>query len=163
MESSRSVGSAIATAALLSIFVAGCAADDPSEADPSGAPTTAASAGSAVGTVRAWIAARNDALRTGDATAASALAASCETCQDVLAGTERVHHGGQWRVDRAMVTEQSGETVTVAADITVARPRDEISLRFVVDPSERAPVRQLVFLLPRPGAAAGTVGSMIGR
>lgn len=167
MESSRRVGWAIATAALLGFVFAGCGADDPPQTDPpTGQPSSSqvtAPARSAVGTVRAWVAARNDALSTGDTAAAAALAASCDTCEDVLAGIKRERLGARWHVDRALVTEQSGDTATVLADITVTRPRDEMSLRFVVDPSDRAPVRRLVFLLPRAaGAAAGSAGAMIG-
>jgi len=82
---------------------------------------------SAVVTVRAWISARNRALRTGDSSVVESLTGrECGTCEAYLGG-------GRWSVDGARVTRHVVRKAWVAVGITAAhRPQERVALEFEV-------------------------------
>ena len=166
MTSRRRIGPAIGTAVLLILVSTGCGVDESPAteiADTRGTTARTSPTDAAVGTVRAWVAARNDAVARGATSDADALTEGCELCDQLLATDSP--DGRAWRLDGARVAAESGDTVTVLADVTVAesRPREELSLRFVVDVRNPATIRHLTFLLPRAGGAAGSTGGAIGQ
>jgi hypothetical protein len=79
----------------------------------------------AVAIVRGWVAARNEALGSGDTSAVDALtAADCGTCSDFL-------RGDRWSVDDAHVSQHTVDTATVAARVTLNAAR-HLALEFNV-------------------------------
>ena len=166
MTSRCRIGPAIGTAALLILVATGCGTDESPAAevaDTRGTTARTSPTDAAVDTVRAWVAARNDAVAGGTTSDADALTEDCELCDRLLASGPP--DGRAWRRDEARVIDRAGDRATVAADITVAesRPRERWSLRFVVAVGDPATIRELGYLLPRAGGAAGSVGGTIGR
>ena len=94
---------------------------EPTTDEPTADPMTP------VETVRAWVAARNDALRTGDISGAFIYARSdCWQCEELLTPIEETYRrgghysGGQWRIDADRVARRRGDTAIVTAGITVS-------------------------------------------
>jgi hypothetical protein len=134
---------------LLLVLLGGCSDDDP-EPDI-GAPTSSAltastpslsttgSASSTVmpttplgpeETVRAWVAARNDALRNGDTSAVELLGTdACTTCEDSLEPIREVYaNGGHyetegWKILATRVEPKSSTTAKVNTGIEYAAGR----------------------------------------
>jgi len=186
MKSSHTARAVIGVVALLLTFaVAGCDENDPSSSPPpsstpsspdSSSPTEATSTGSSgaaerltpVETVRAWVAAHNTALGSGDTEEVVALTGpACSTCDELRKSVAAVHraggyfHGGRWKVDAAEVTHRSSDSVTVTAGVTVnagttksnrhadpeAYPEEKFVLKFEVGPAGgRDVVTRIVFL-----------------
>jgi len=140
MKSSIRARSATAVASLLLAGLAGCSDQDgpPTmvatlvESSPYAGPPVGSAAAkgaelSAVVTVRAWIAARNRAVGTGDWSVVDDLTGrGCGTCDNYL-------RGGRWSVDRARVTRHVVRSAWVAVGITIAnRPQERVATEFEV-------------------------------
>ena len=148
---------AAACVAALSIagLVAGCseqklqtkavdAATESPTLSSSGPVGSAAAAGAeltAETMVRAWIAARNDALRTGDLSAVDALTAQgCDSCS-------RHQQGVRWSVDAARVSQHTVDSATVAARVTLPSAR-RLALEFKVERVDGEPVITAIAVTP---------------
>ena len=142
MQASFRARTATAVAALLlSGLLAGCdEQEDPAtvvatlvESSPSRASSPVGSAAakgaelSAVVTVRAWISARNRAVRTGDSSVVDGLTGrGCGACAEYL-------RGGRWSVDAARVTRHVVRSAWLAVHVTTAtRPEERVALEFQV-------------------------------
>jgi len=133
---SRARATLTALTLIPTLLVAGCSDDDPkpkfdppsSEASSgSPSPTATTNALGPVGTVRAWVDARNTALVTGDVSRVEALSADgCTTCQDSLDPIRQVHADGGsfdtdgWEVVSARLKSRSGDKARVTAAINYA-------------------------------------------
>ncbi|WP_205471568.1 DUF6318 family protein [Nocardioides sp. SYSU D00038] len=124
--------------ALLLVLAAGCAGNDdpgprveptPSATDvaasPSASPTPAAL--SPVETVEAWVAARNEALRTGEVSAMEQLSApECRGCPNlsrpiasaIAAGGQ--FEGGRWTIAGMRRRDMTDQKATIDAGIRIA-------------------------------------------
>ena len=168
---------------VVALFAAGCEGEDPSDpitptgkpipphtsetSDPT-APTSAAPRQPPVATVEAWVAAYNEALRSGDmASLVDTTGPDCQTCDELQSSVSDVYsaggffRGGQWIVDAAEVTSRSEERIQVTAGITVragttksssdAAPESYSEEKFVIEfevgrPHQQPVVTQMVFL-----------------
>lgn len=87
---------------------------DPSPSDP-------------VATVRAWVEAQNDAMRTGDSSDVRALSADpCEACEGMIDPIDRVYEAGGyfktagWRIHRIKTRRVAGRRATVDSAVVIA-------------------------------------------
>ena len=156
MKSSIRARTAACVAALsIAGLMAGCseqelktnAVDAPTESQPLsslGPVGSAAAAGAeltAEAIVRAWIAARNDGLRTGDRSGVESLTAiGCASCS-------RLQTGGRWVVDAARVTQHTVDSATVAARVTLPSAR-HLALEFEVARVAGEPVITAIVATP---------------
>jgi hypothetical protein len=147
MNASLRARSATGIAALLlSGLLAGCnnqegptaalAVADESTASPSTPPVGSAAAKgaelSAVVTVRAWIDARNRAVRTGDSAAVDDLTGrGCGACGEYLGGDP-------WSVAAARVTRHTVRSATVRATINGTQTRRHVAREFEFEVSRVA-------------------------
>ena len=102
-------------------------AASPSETASSPTTSPTAEALTPEETVRAWVAARNQALQDGDTTAAEALSApGCESCENSLGPIRDVYAGGGhyetegWRVASSDVTGETVDSATIATGLVYA-------------------------------------------
>ncbi len=107
--------------------------DDPPTRTPTSetpTPTPSPSATSQLDpeeTVRAWVKARNQALRTGDTSAVRALSdPQCRTCTDLLTPIEKVYanggyfHTDGWKVVSSRLKSQAGRKAEVPIAVVYA-------------------------------------------
>ena len=120
------------TALLLipALLLAGCSDDDPepkfappSSEAPTSPSTSAAAALSPEDTVRAWVDAQNEALRTGDTSDMDALGTpDCRGCSDFSQPIRRViadggrYIGGEWSIDAAKARDGDGPCLLYTSD-----------------------------------------------
>lgn len=128
-------------ALIVMLALAGCSGDDP---EPKIAPTPSSPATSASPsepspaperlspeeTVRAWVEARNKALRDGDTTSVEALSAeSCETCENQIDPIRKIYADGGhfetdgWQVVSSRLKSRSGPRAAVDTAIKYAAGR----------------------------------------
>jgi hypothetical protein len=160
MKSSLATRSATGLAALLiAAMLAGCAvagrsaATEPYASTMSGSAPAVGSAAakggelSAVATVQAWVAARNESMATGDSSDMRALTdRTCMSCRAVLASTGE---GGYWTVDSARVIQQGARSAKVRARVSVAARRSaprRLTLKFEVGRGDGSTVTQIAVL-----------------
>ncbi|MFA6574202.1 MAG: hypothetical protein WCS84_02185 [Nocardioides sp.] len=126
--------------AALTLALVGCSDDDPEpEADPTPStststsvtptpePTEPAAPLDPEATVKAWVAARNQALSRGDVTEVRRLSSpECSSCADLIDPIAETHaNGGRyetagWRVLRARVTDHAPDAAEVTAALVFA-------------------------------------------
>ena len=156
MKSSIRARTAACVAALtMSGLMAGCseqelrtkAVDAATESQASsslGPVGSAAAAGAeltAEAIVRAWVAARNDAARTGDLSTLDAFTArGCVSCR-------RLQTGGRWVVDAARVTQHTVDSATVSARVTL-KSAQYLDLEFTVVRVAGEPVITQIVVTP---------------
>lgn len=118
-------------------------------------------------TVRAWVAARNQALQDGDTTALRLLSQDpCETCEEHIRPIEDVFAAGGsfdtpgWAVDSAKVDGSEGDETRVNAAVTMAAGStiQEAGAEPVTYPEDK---RIMVFRL-RPSDSGSLLVSFIG-
>ncbi|MDF1602764.1 DUF6318 family protein [Nocardioides sp. YIM 152315] len=125
----------VAVIVLSALGLAGCSDDDPEPkfSPPSSeAPTSSSTSAAPVlddpsEAFRAWVDARNTAVRTGDTTDVRSLSADgCRTCENSISPIEKVYEdGGEydtegWIVDSSIVKERSETRAKVSAAVTYA-------------------------------------------
>jgi hypothetical protein len=78
-------------------------------------------------TVRAWVDAWSASLRSGDTSEVRAyLADPCDGCDGLIEPSETIHEsggvfaGGEWRVDKLNLEDQTAGSVTVNVAVTIA-------------------------------------------
>lgn len=124
--------------ALLAASTVACTSTDPQPRIPArtGTPSASssasepASASGPVATVRAWVAAQNHAMQTGDTSQVRSLsAASCQSCDGLVDPIDEVYRRGGyfktagWHVDSAKQANAKSTRSTVKAAITIAGGR----------------------------------------
>jgi hypothetical protein len=128
--------SAIVVAAVALVLLAGACSEDPKPkfAPPESSSTATSESTSAepspsnpVGTVRAWVAARNAALDSGDTRAVEGLSArGCTTCSGLIDPIKRIYAAGGhfetsgWRIMKAKPRDTAGSKPVVDTAISIA-------------------------------------------
>jgi hypothetical protein len=129
--------SAIVVAAVVLVPLVGACSGEPEpqfapaeSSSPAMTPESTASAPSPsnpVGTVRAWVAARNAALDSGDTEAVEGLSArGCTTCAGLIDPIKRIYAAGGhfdtsgWRIMKAKPRDTAGSKLVVDTAISIA-------------------------------------------
>jgi hypothetical protein len=117
------------------LALGGCSGDPepkfaPSESSSpaaSGSPSARQSPANPVATVRAWVAAQNDAMRTGDSSGVRSLSADpCEACDGLIDPIDKVYEAGGyfktpgWRIHRIKARRVAGSRATVDSAVVIA-------------------------------------------
>jgi hypothetical protein len=121
--------------AVSALVLGGCSGDpEPKFGPPESSSASAASSSSPrpsppnpVATVRAWVAARNAALDSGETGPVEKLSApDCRTCSGLVDPIKRIYAAGGhfdtagWRVDKAKQRDTSASTIVVDTAISIA-------------------------------------------
>jgi hypothetical protein len=129
--------SAIVVAAVVLVLPLGACSEDPkpkfappessSPAATSESTSAEPSPSNPVGTVRAWVEAQNDAMRTGDSSEVRSLSARpCQACDGMIDPIDRVYEAGGyfmtagWRIHRIKARKVAEKRATVDSAVVIA-------------------------------------------